>query len=231
MNDLDGRMQTLITNISQRIRQVYQKAEGFIEDEREFPLSQVFLNATFQRFVTDNVKMLQDLHADLHDDWLRLYATLDYNGLNITLSVDLKLVQMELNKDTQLIVFEQISDTQIIEASYPSFLHKIAVKCALFYYQKIRNDDPLGMILEKLKVIKVKDDLLHLDLNRWLGKSRSIIDTLSKVHVNHAVLREAELVLTGNVNLTALFRKMSEEKLDNVEDSLADTQVTPLKQK
>ncbi len=61
MNDLDGRMQTLITNISQRIRQVYQKAEGFIEDEREFPLSQVFLNATFQRFVTDNVKMLQDL--------------------------------------------------------------------------------------------------------------------------------------------------------------------------
>lgn len=100
------------------------KAEGFIEDEREFPLSQVFLNATFQRFVTDNVKMLQDLHADLHDDWLRLYATLDYNGLNITLSVDLKLVQMELNKDTQLIVFEQISDTQVIEASYPSFCIK-----------------------------------------------------------------------------------------------------------
>ena len=53
MTDLDSRMQTLITNISQRIRQVYQKAEGFIEDEREFPLSQVFLNATFQRFVTD----------------------------------------------------------------------------------------------------------------------------------------------------------------------------------
>ncbi len=73
--------------------------------------------------------------------------------------------------------------------------------------------------------------MLHLDLNRWLGKSRSIIDTLSKVHVNHAVLREAELVLTGNVNLTALFRKMSEERLEDVEESLADTQVTPLKQK
>ena len=27
------------------------------------------------------------------------------------------------------------------------------------------------MILEKLGVIKVKDDLLHLDLNRWLGKT------------------------------------------------------------
>lgn len=225
-------MQTLISNISKRIRQVYQKAEGFIEDEREFPLSQVFLNATFQRFVTDNVSMLKDLHADLHDDWLRLYATMDVKGLYITLSVDLKLVQMELNKDTQLIVFEQISDTEVIEAKYKNIFQKLAVKFALFFYQKVLNQDPLGMILEKLNVIKVKDDLLHLDLNRWLGKNRSIIDTLAKVHVNHAVLREAELVVMGNVNLTALFRKMSEEPVDDwdIED-LPETEVSPLKQK
>lgn len=226
-------MQTLISNISQRIRKVYQKAEGFIEDEREFPLSQVFLNATFQRFVTDNVSMLKDLHADLHQDWLRLYATLDYNGLNITLSVDLKLVQMELNKSTQLIVFEQISDTQLIEAKYPTIFHKWGVKFALFFYQRVLNKDPLGMILEKLGVIKVKDDLLHLDLNRWLGQNRSIIDTLGKVHVNHAVLREAELVVMGNVNVGSLFRKMNE---DNDEDEwndehLSESEVTPIKQK
>ena len=225
-------MQTLVSNIAKRIRQVYQKAEGFIEDEREFPMSQVFLNATFQRFVTDNVKMLKDLHADLHDDWLRLYATLDYNGLIITLSVDLKLVQMELNKQTQLIVFEQISDTQVIEAKYPNVLYKMGVRMALWFYQKVLNQDPLGMILEKLNVIKVKDDLLYLDLNRWLGKSRSIIDTLGKVHVNHAVLREAELVVIGNVNLTALFTKMSQERIEDWDDSdLQEDQVTPIKQK
>ncbi|WP_180117908.1 MULTISPECIES: hypothetical protein [unclassified Acinetobacter] len=225
-------MQTLVSNIAKRIRQVYQKAEGFIEDEREFPMSQVFLNATFQRFVTDNVKMLKDLHADLHDDWLRLYATLDYNGLLITLSVDLKLVQMELNKNTQLIVFEQISDTQVIEAKYPNVLYKMGVRMALWFYQKVLNQDPLGMILEKLNVIKVKDDLLYLDLNRWLGKSRSIIDTLGKVHVNHAVLREAELVVIGNVNLTALFTKMSQERIEDWDDSnLKDDEVTPIKQK
>ena len=225
-------MQTLISNISKRIRQVYQKAEGFIEDEREFPMSQVFLNATFQRFVTDNVKMLKDLHADLHDDWLRLYATLDYNGMLLTLSVDLKLVQMELNKQTQLIVFEQISDTQVIEAKYPNVLYKLGVRIALWFYQKVLNQDPLGMILEKLNVIKVKDDLLYLDLNRWLGKSRSIIDTLGKVHVNHAVLREAELVVVGNVNLTALFTKMSQERIEDWNDEdLQDDQVTPIKQK
>ncbi len=27
------------------------------------------------------------------------------------------------------------------------------------------------MILEKFDVIRVKDELLHLDLNRWLGKT------------------------------------------------------------
>ena len=226
-------MQTLISNISKRIRQVYQRAEGFIEDEREFPLSQVFLNATFQRFVTDNVSMLKDLHADLHEDWLRLYATLDVKGLYITLSVDLKLVQMELNKNVQLIVFEQISDTQVIEAKFKNIFQKIAVKFALFFYQKVLNKDPLGMILEKLNVIKVKDGLLDLDLNRWLGKNRSIIDTLAKVHVNHAVLREAELVVMGNVNLTALFKKMSEQPVEDwsAEEELEETQVSPIKQK
>lgn len=225
-------MQTLISNISKRIRQIYQKAEGFIEDEREFPLSQVFLNATFQRFVTDNVGMLKDLHADLHDDWLRLYATLDYNGLYVTLSVDLKLIQMELNKATQLIVFEQISDTQLIEAKYPTIFHKWAVKSTLFFYQRVLNKDPLGKILEKLNVIKVKDDLLHLDLNRWLGKNRSIIDTLTKVHVNHAVLREAELVVMGNVNIAALFKKISEQPIDNDwQEERSESEVTPIKQK
>lgn len=226
-------MQTLISNISNRIRQVYQRAEGFIEDEREFPLSQVFLNATFQRFVTDNVSMLKDLHADLHDDWLRLYATLDFKGLYITLSVDLKLIQMELNKSSQLIVFEQISDTQVIDAKFKNVFQKLAVKFALFFYQKVLNKDPLGMILEKLKVITVRDDLLYLDLNRWLGKNRSIIDTLAKVHVNHALLREAELVVMGNVNLTALFKKMSEEPIEDLTlDSVrVETEVTPIKQK
>ena len=155
-------MPTLFSNIAKQFRKVYQKAEGFIEEEREFPISQVFLNATFKKFVTDNVQILEDLHADLHQDWLRLYATINVKGLHTILSVDLKLVQMELNKDMQLIVFEQISETEIIEAKFPNFLMKIGFKSALFFYQKILRKDPLGIILEKFEVIKVKDDLLHL---------------------------------------------------------------------
>ena len=226
-------MQSLINNISNRLRQVYQKAEGFIEDEREFALSQVFLNATFQRFVTDNVRLLKDLHADLHDDWLRLYASIDVKGMQLTLSVDLKLLQMELNKTKQLIVFEQISNTQILDAKYPNKMYQWGVQSALFFYHKVLKKDPLGPILQKFEVLDVKDDLLYLDLNRWLGKNRSIIDTLSKVNINHAELREAQIVVMGNVNLMALMNKMSEEQHTHQasEGVSHDNSVTPIKQK
>lgn len=224
-------MPTIISNIANKFRKVYQKAEGFIEEEREFPVSQVFLNATFKRFVTDNVSILKDLHADLHDDWLRLYATLNVKGLYTILSVDLKLIQMELNKDVQLIVFEQISETEVIEAKFQTFWMKIAFRSALFFYQKILRKDPLGMILERFNVIKVKDDLLHLDLNQWLGKNRSIIETLGKVHVNHAELRETELVVIGNVNLMALFSKMNTDRFKSKSDEMESDHITPIKQK
>ncbi|GAB3052684.1 hypothetical protein GCM10027155_18950 [Acinetobacter apis] len=200
-------MSTFITNISNYIQDVYRKAGGFIEDEREFAVSQVFLNATFKRFVTDNVGLLKDLHADLHDDWLRLYATIDVQGLHTTLSVDLKVLKMEMNKTTQLIVFEQISQTQVIDATYKNILQKWAVQSALFFYQKVLKKDPLGMILQRFDVLKVKDELLHLDLNKWLGKNQSVLETLNKVRVKHAVLREAELVVMGNLNLAALMNK------------------------
>lgn len=225
-------MPTLFSNIAKQFRKVYHRAEGFIEEEREFPISQVFLNATFKKFVTDNVQILEDLHADLHEDWLRLYATINVKGLYTILSVDLKLVQMELNKDMQLIVFEQISETEIIEAKFPNFFMKIGFKAALFFYQKILRKDPLGIILEKFEVIKVKDDLLHLDLNRWLGKNRSVMDALNKVHVNHAELRETELVVIGNVNLMALFSKVNNVRYDSdLTDDELDDQVTPIVQK
>lgn len=224
-------MPPLFKKIVKQFRKVYQKAEGFIEEEREFPVSQVFLNATFKRFVTDNVKILEDLHADLHEDWLRLYATIDVSGLYTTISVDLKLVQMELNKDMQLIVFEQISNTEVIEAKFQKWWMKIAFNSALFFYQKVLRKDPLGMILQKFEVITVKDDLLHLDLNRWLGDKRSIMETLNKVHVNHAELRETELVVIGNLNLMAVFNKVNQNKDDDDLDHEDDDKISPIKQK
>lgn len=223
-------MQTLLSNIANRVRQAYLKAGDFIEEEREFPISQVFLNATFKRYVTDNVRLLKDLHADLHDDWLRLYATVDVAGIYASLSVDLKLVSMQMNKDRQLIVFEQISNTRVIEAKFTKTWVKIAANSALFFYQKVLKRDPLGIILSKYNIVQVKDELLHLDLNRWLGKSYSVLDTLNKVHINHAVLAETELRIQGNINLTALFNKMESLEIEAEVEELSST-VTPIRQK
>lgn len=225
-------MPTILSSISQHLRRAYEKAEGFIEEEREIPVSQVFLNATLKRYVTDNVSFLEDLHADVYDDWLRLYATLNVKGLYTKLSVDLKLIKMELNKETQLIVFEQISNTQIVEAKFKNFAQKMAVKAYVFFYHQILRKDPLGPILAKFNVVEVKDGLLFLDLNQWLGKSRSVIESLNKVNVNHAQLKEAQLVLFGNVNLLALLNK-DRDDADPAEQELelAENTVTPIRQK
>ncbi|ENU22458.1 hypothetical protein F993_02912 [Acinetobacter proteolyticus] len=222
-------MQTLISSVVKRLRKVYQKAEEFIEEEREFSLSQVFVNATMERYVTENVGIMQDLHADLYDGWLRLYTTLDVKGLHTTLSVDLKLIQMEMNQNVQLMVFEQISNTQVIEAKFKNIFQKWGFYVAIWYYQKFREEDPLGKILEHFEVVKVQDDLLYLDLNRWLGKKASIIETLSKVHVNRARVRPAELIVWGNVNLAAILSPSNEDEFE--EDDLNDSEVTPIQQK
>ena len=220
-------MQTLISSVAKRLRKVYQKAEDFIEEEREFSLSQIFVNATIERYVTENVEIIKDMHLDLYDGWLRLYATLDVKGLHTTLSVDLKLLQMEMNQDIQLMVFEQISNTQVVEATFKHIFQKWGFYLAIWYYQKFRDEDPLGKILEHFEVVKVKDDLLHLDLNRWLGNKPSIIETLSKVHVNRARVRPAELMIWGNVNLTAILSPSSYQETDDA----TDTEVTPIQQK
>ena len=222
-------MQTLISSVTKRLLKVYQKAEEFIEEEREFSLSQVFVNATIERYVTENVGIMQDLHADLYDGWLRLYTTLDVKGLHTTLSVDLKLIQMEMNQDVQLMVFEQISNTQVIEARFKNIFLKWGFHIAIWYYQKFREEDPLSKILKHYQIISVKDDLLYLDLNRWFGKKPSIIETLGKVHVNRARVRPAELIVWGNVNLAAILYPSSEDDLDD--GGLDDTEVTPIQQK
>lgn len=137
-------------------------------------------------------------------------------------------MQMEMNQDVQLMVFEQISNTQVIEASFKNIFQKWGFHLAIWYYQKFREEDPLGKILEHFEVVTVKDDLLYLDLNRWFSKKPSIIETLSKVHVNRARVRPAELIVWGNVNLTAILSPSNEF---DEEDDLDISEVTPIQQK
>ncbi|KAA8733348.1 hypothetical protein F4V57_08920 [Acinetobacter qingfengensis] len=221
-------MANIFSKITSSVQQIYRHAEGFIEEERDFSISQNMLNSALQRYVTDNVGLLKDLHAEIDEDWLRLYATVDVAGIYAALSVDLKLVQMVINKKSQLIVFEQISPTQIIEARFDSKFKKWGTHAALFFFRKILGKDPLGPILQKYNIIDVKHGLLYLDLSRWLSK----FDALRKFNINHGVLKPKELIVHANVNLAALLNRDKDDMLeimakdqqkDNIEEKKVDT--------
>lgn len=224
---------SILSKISSSVQRIYSRAEDLIEEEREFPVAQNMLNATFQKYVTDNVELLKDLHADLYDDWLRLYATVDVAGIYAALSVDLKLVQMEFNPDRQLIVFEQISQTQVIESRFSNVFKKMGVNFALFLSQKVLKKDPLAPILQHYKILEAKHGLLYLDLNQWLGDVDVIMRTLRKVNVNHGVLKETELVLIGQVDLDGILNRDKKDYVarDIDDDSdLLDDELTSYKE-
>ena len=209
-------MQQLFNQYSQQLYQFYLKAEQFVDEQRQFSVSEKFINATLERFVTDNVGMVKDLHLDLHDHWLRLYTTIDYAGNHFELSVDLKLVKMHINHEEQLFVFEQISDTQVIQATFKPFWYKWLAYGALFYYQDIKRHDPLGMILQRFNIgVTEKNGLLHLDLMRWFHDSPSVLNTLKKVNVYHGTLQEKQLIVDGQLFLDEIVQLKSKFTRDN----------------
>lgn len=197
-------MRGFFNKLIRGVREVYQKAEDLLESERELPLSQTLINAAIKRFVTEKVEALQDLHTDIHDDWLRLYATVDIQGIYASLAADLNLVQLQLDKDVQRLVFEQRSETQVLELKVGNPIKRLGVKLMLWVFRSI-GKDPLGFVLSKLEIITVKNDLFYVDLAKFLADNPKVIGTLRRVQLNHAVLREEEFVLKASVNLNALF--------------------------
>lgn len=215
-------MANLLNKLTDTLQQLYRRTHQSIEAEREFVISQKLLNATLQRYVTDNVRMLKDLHAEIHDDWLRLYATIHIAGIFTSLSVDLKLVQMEFNHKKQLLVFEQISKTQVIKAHFDHRLQKWGANAALYVYQQLLDKDPLGPILQKYKLVEVKHGLIYLSLHRWLGK----FDALRKFNINHGVLRPHELVVYANVNLNEILNRVQKNVTEKQTAEKPDTATT-----
>ena len=205
-------MRNILSTVIRGVREAYHRAEDLIEEERDFPISENLLNAQLKRYVTDNVEQLSDLHLNIYDDWLYLYATVHYKGVHANLATKLRLVQMQFDRNVQRFVFEQEGGTEIIDIHYDDSIkklginfHKIGVNLALWWFKNVKNTDPLGYILEKLEVVTVKHGLLYLDLNRWLGDVDKVMSALRKVEVNHAVLRPNKLVVKASVNLAGLF--------------------------
>jgi hypothetical protein len=170
-------MRNILNKVARGVREVYHKAEDLLEDEMNLPLSQNLLNSTMKRYVTDKVEAIDDLHANIYDGWLRLFATIHYKGIQANLSTDLLLIHMQLDRDVQRLVFEQRGGTEVINITFDKPWKKIGFNLALWVC-RIRHRDPLAIILTNLEVITVKHDLLYLDLGKYLADNAKVIKAL-----------------------------------------------------
>ncbi len=215
-------MRDFLGKITQGLRQVYYRAGDLLEEERELPLSQNFLNSMIKKYVTDNVNQLLELRAELHDGWLRLHATVEYKGIKAWLATNLLLVQFQMDREVQRLVFDQQTPTEVLDLIVDKPWKKPAVFLAIWFIRTFRRQDPLPVILEKLNVVSVKHELIYLDINRYLLKSDKALNALRKVEINHAVLREEQFVLKANLNLDGLFSSSRSDLEDAIPTATMD---------
>lgn len=212
-----------------KTQHLYEKFEDFTAQEILAPVTERQINDALQQFVVKNVNAIMDLYLEVHDGWLRLYATVNYKGIFAKLAVNLTLVHIQLDRYRQRLVFGQISDTQVLSLYSDSYAKTKAIQTALWAFPKVLKQDPLGMILGKLNLVRQKEDILYLDIGRWLKKNKKIMSTLYKVQVNHGFLAEKQLVLKASVNLGDIINLGTGEQLiteaDNPNQSI--TQQTP----
>lgn len=187
-------------------------------------VTQKQVNDALQRFVTNNVNAILKLSVDLHDEWFRLYCTVNVAGIFIDIFADFKVVQIELNKHRQRLVFEQLSQTHVNTLQANSYPKKIAINSALAYYHKLLKQDPLGMIFDKFDWATAKDNVIYIDIGRWLSKDKKIISTLTKAQVNTATTDEQQLLLNLQINYRNLLASDSPNKKDIITE--ADKPVT-----
>lgn len=207
---------TLITNRSQHL---YEKFTDATEQEFLVPITEQQVNLALDQFVTKNVDAVLDLHLDLHDNWLRLHATVDVQGIFAKLNVDLRLVHVQLDRHRQRFVFGQLSDTRVETLHTNHYLKTKVIRFALWVFHTVLKKDPLGLILGKINLTRQKEDILYLDIGRWLNKNKKIMSTLKKVQINHGFLAEQQLVLKANGNISELISVGGKTQLINEDDN------------
>ena len=185
----------------QKAQHWYERFEDFTAQEILAPVSEQQINDALQQFVVKNVQAIMDLYLEVHDGWLRLYATVNYKGIFAKLAVNLQLIHVQLDRYRQRFVFGQISDTQILSLYTDNYAKTKAIQATLWTFHHVLKKDPLGLILGKINLTRQKEEILYLDIGRWLQKNKKIMSTLRKVQVNHGFLAEKQLMLKASINL------------------------------
>ncbi|WP_230655973.1 hypothetical protein [Psychrobacter sp. I-STPA10] len=213
-----------------KIKSVYDKASDMIDDEFALPISQKHVNEALQKFVTNNVEAILELRVELHDGWFRLFCTIEAVGIYAEVASNFGLVQVQIDQNVQRFVFAQQTYTDVLQLRCQSFLKRQAINALIWFYHRVLKKDPLGFILSYINIAKPKDNIIYLDIHRWLKKNEKIMSTLHKFHVNYAEVEEEQLLLKSQVKIKNLFINSSGEDILTPRDEpeLMDGPINPI---
>ena len=92
--------------LSQAVKTIYDRTTDKFEEELSLPVAQIYVNDALQKFVTDNVKAILELRVEIHDDWFRLYCTIDVGGIYAEVASNFSLVHVQLDRNVQRFVLD-----------------------------------------------------------------------------------------------------------------------------
>ncbi len=218
------------TSVTHRLRGLYTKASESIGDEFSLPVSQEQLNAALEKFVTENVDQILEIRMELHDGWFRLFCTIEAAGIYVEVASNFRLVHAQLDRNVQRFVFAQLTNTDVLKLRCESVLKRTGINLAIWFYHKILHKDPLGVILSYINIAKPKDNVIYLDIHRWLKKNQKIMTALHKAQVNYGVVEEEQLILKTKVNIRDLFSNSNNQDIITPDDEpeLMDGPINPI---
>ena len=216
--------------LAQSVKDIYNKTTDKFEDELALPVAQTYVNDALQNFVTDNVKAILELRVELHDDWFRLYCTVNTGGVYAEIASNFSLIHVQLDRNVQRFVFGQQTYTDILNLRCESFVKRQGVKLAIWFYHSVLKKDPLGFLLSYINIARAKDEVIYIDINRWLKNNKKIMGALYKVQVNYGELEEEQMVLKAQINYRDLLASSNNEDIigDDDEPELMQGPVKPI---
>lgn len=205
-------------SLTHTIKKLYNKTTDKLDDEIRLPVAQKYVNDALQKFVTDNVKAILELRVELHEQWFRLYCTINVAGIYIEVASNFRLVHAQLDRNVQRFVFGQLTYTDVLNFRCESLFKRQGIKLAIWFYHSVLKKDPLGVILSYINIARAKEDIIYLDIHRWLKKNQKIMSTLHKVQVNYGEVEEEQLILKTQINYRDLLATSSNENIINDDD-------------
>ena len=91
-------------------------------------------------------------------------------------------------------------------------------------YHRILKKDPLGFILSYIDIARAKNEIIYIDINRWLKSNKKIIGMLHKAQINYGELEEEQLILKAQINYRDLLSSNSNEDIISEKDEPVQVQ-------